>query len=94
MTVGDLISRDWVLRRMILAPDADVVKMAPAVDAVEVVRCKDCVCSGPLRDGAETLFLEHCLLCGLGRGGIVMGFSAVLPDDFCSDGIRADEVEE
>lgn len=94
MTVGDLISRDWVLRRMILAPDADVVKMAPAADAVEIVRCKDCVCSGPLRDGAENFFQEHSLLCAMGRGNEVMGFSVVLPDDFCSDGIRADEVEE
>ncbi|MGN1369960.1 MAG: DUF551 domain-containing protein [Aristaeellaceae bacterium] len=36
MSVDDMISRDWVLKRMVLAPDADVVKMAPAVEAEPV----------------------------------------------------------
>ena len=41
--MGDLIERDWVLKRMVLEPDYEVVQMAQAVDAVRVVRCKDCV---------------------------------------------------
>ena len=41
--MDDLIERDWVLKRMVFEPDYEVVQMAPAVDAVLVVRCKDCV---------------------------------------------------
>lgn len=40
--MGDLIERDWVLKNLLFDVDRDVVKMAPKVDAVEVVRCKDC----------------------------------------------------
>lgn len=35
--MDDLISREWVMKRMVLAPDADVVRMAPAVDAEPVL---------------------------------------------------------
>ena len=34
--MGELISRDWILKRMVFAPDADTVRMAPAVDAEPV----------------------------------------------------------
>lgn len=34
--MGDLIDRDWILKRMVFAPDADTVRMAPAVDAEPV----------------------------------------------------------
>ena len=37
MTMGELISRDWVLKRMVLEPDYEVVQMAPAVDAEPVI---------------------------------------------------------
>ena len=56
---------------------------APAVDAVEVVRCKDCVNMGkrpPLPKG----YREDC-------GWCVMNGHAVLPEDFCSNGETADE---
>ena len=55
----------------------------PAVDAVEVVRCKDCVNMGkrpPLPKG----YREDC-------GWCVMNGHAVLPEDFCSNGETADE---
>ena len=54
----------------------------PAVDAVEVVRCKDCVNMGkrpPLPKG----YREAC-------GWCVMNGHAVLPEDFCSNGETAD----
>ena len=54
----------------------------PAVDAVEVVRCKDCVNMGkrpPLPNG----YREDC-------GWGVMNGHAVLPEDFCSNGETAD----
>ena len=59
------------------------VDNAPAVDAVEVVRCKDCVNMGkrlPLPKG----YREDC-------GWCVMNGHAVLPEDFCSNGETADE---
>lgn len=40
--MGDLIERDWVMKRMLFVPDADTVRMAHAVDAVRVVRCREC----------------------------------------------------
>ena len=60
----------------------------PWFDAVDVVRCRDCVCAGPLKDGAEKYFQSDCLLCSMGRGDPSLGYSVVLPDDFCSDGIN------
>ena len=56
---------------------------APAVDAVEVVRCKDCVNMGkrlPLPKG----YKEGCGCC-MAHGWIVS------PEDFCSWGETADE---
>ena len=56
---------------------------APAVDAVEVVRCKDCVNMGkrpPLPKG----YKEGCGCC------MVHGW-IVSPEDFCSWGETADE---
>ena len=45
--MGDLIERDWVLKRMVLEPDYEVVKMAPAVDAEPVI-------TGETSDGYHT----------------------------------------
>lgn len=41
--MAELISRDWVLKNLLFDVDRDVVRAAPSVDAVLVVRCKDCV---------------------------------------------------
>lgn len=53
---------------------------APTVDAVEVVRCKDCVNMGKLVKG----YKEGCGCC------MVHGW-IVSPEDFCSWGETADE---
>ena len=45
--MSDLIERDWVLKRMVLAPDADTVRMAPAVGAEPVI-------TGETSDGYHT----------------------------------------
>lgn len=59
--MGDLIERDWVLKRMVLEPDYEVVQMAPAVDAE------------PVRHGRWEVFYEdwrkqlsgyQCSACG------------------------------
>lgn len=34
--MGDLIERDWVLKRMVFEPDYEVVQMAPKVEAEPV----------------------------------------------------------
>ena len=65
------------------------VKEAPAVDAVEVVRCKDCLNAMKMPECVREYFgyREDALDCGMGCG-------VVLPDDYCSKGCEADaEVE-
>lgn len=47
MTMGDLIERDWVLKRMVFEPDYEVVQMAPAVEAEQVI-------TGETSDGYHT----------------------------------------
>ena len=87
--MDDLISREALLDCM--PKDDQLMSIyvrrcicdAPAVDAVEVVRCKDCVNMGnrpPLPKG----YREDC-------GWCVMNGHAVLPEDFCSNGETADE---
>ena len=49
---------------------------APTVDAVEVVRCKDC------KYYEDVKLLPHCTLCGIMK----------CEDDFCSDGERRTDV--
>lgn len=71
-----------------------VIDDAPTVDAVEVVRCKDCLFAGQLRGGSEKYFNDTCLLCSNGRGSPSLGFSVVFPDDFCSDGEKLSYEEE
>lgn len=46
---------------------------APTVDAVEVIRCKDCVSGEP--------YLDNCIHC-------CVHDTIMLPDGFCSDGER------
>ena len=53
------------------------IENAPAVDAVEVVRCKDCI-SG------------HKQIYGVLFRCNVMGCGGLKPDDFCSYGERKD----
>jgi hypothetical protein len=57
-----------------LAVPVEAIKNAPTVDAVEVVRCKDCVDYNK----ADRYQYAHCRLCGSQRE----------EDDFCSYGER------
>lgn len=68
-----------------------IIRSAPTVEAVKVVRCKNCLAAMELKDGAKNYFQPECLLCGMGRGDPSMGYSVVLPDDFCSDGIYIEQ---
>ena len=40
--MGELIPRDWVLKNLLFDVDKDVVRAAPAVDRVKIVRCREC----------------------------------------------------
>lgn len=63
-----------------------MMNQADTVDAVEVVRCRDCKSSRPLNreNWVEGQFIDKCVWCDAHRDG-------VLPDDFCSDGERRGE---
>lgn len=75
----DLIRRDDAIRAMLeqRMPSKSVIRrvlvQVPAVDAVEVVRCKDCKNLG---------FKDFSGICNRRMIGIVK------PDDFCSYGER------
>jgi hypothetical protein len=62
--------------------DAEDVEDAPTIDAVEVVRCKDCEEYIP--------WLEGDYICG--RIGSYFGNTK--PNDFCSRGVRKTDMED
>lgn len=64
------------------------IKQLPAVDAVEVVRCKDCIYKLPLPEDRAPYYGDWVMVCALGRGDPNKGQSVVWPDDFCSEGER------
>lgn len=59
------------------------IRKQPTIDAVPVVRCKDCDYSRPLnrKDPFENTFTEGCIWCH--KHG-----DAVFENDFCSYGVR------
>ena len=77
--MGELISRDWVLKNLLFDVDRDVVRKASKVDAVEVVRCKDC----------KHYKYRMCELIGNIMDGYYHGtFDVKRSDDFCSYGVK------
>lgn len=72
----------------IMSELVSVVAAAPTIDAVAVVRCKDCRNSSRIA-GETTGAMRHCWS---GRGkNMGDGFSRVSADDFCSDGKRKEK---
>ena len=75
--MNDMISREWVLKNMLFDVDREVVRKAPAVGSVPVVRCKDCK---DYRNG----------ICGkieyIMDGYYHGTYEEKRPDDFCSYG--------
>jgi hypothetical protein len=65
------------------------VKTAPAVDAVEVVRCKDCKHSRELDKYEKILYLAECVGCT--RLSAIYHSVLMMGDDFCSYGERRAE---
>lgn len=59
----------------------DVINSVPAVDAVEVVRCKDCIGKSTWYNDAE----YGCAICGMS------GMYPKTEDGYCSYGVRKTE---
>lgn len=97
---SDLISRDTLLAeydRVHVGEPGGARKLiaeAKAVDAVEVVRCKDCVHAGAFPNNYAARRFEggmNCYLCRGDDGYGIANVSVVYPDDYCSDGVRRDK---
>lgn len=65
--------------------ECGLVQYAPTVDAVEVVRCRDCLNAMKMPESVREYFgyQEDVLDCGVGGG-------VMLPDDYCSKGCKMD----
>ena len=59
---------------------------APTVDAVHVVRCKDCLHSRELNKYEKQLYLDECVGCTY--HSLSYQDSIMMGDDFCSYGER------
>ena len=69
----------------------EYVEKAPTVDAVEVVRCKDCKYAAEIEKSyVKDLFVSGVKKCSACRGDSSYGFSEsiVSPNDFCNEGER------
>ena len=62
------------------------IENAPTVDAVEVVRCKDCLHSRELNKYEKQLYLSECVGCT--RHSVSYHDAIMMGDDFCSYGER------
>ena len=78
MKMARLISYDYIRQKALADPDSGKaivylqdISEAPTVDAVPVVRCRDC---------KHLMFSDFYGECGKGHMGVVS------PDDFCSRG--------
>ena len=68
-----------------------VVDCAPAVDAVPVVRCRDCIHAVEIeKDYIRKLFIDGTKQCELGRADMCFGYSIISNDGFCDSGERKD----
>lgn len=77
--MGDLIERDWVLKRMVFDPDYEVVQMAPKVEAEPVrhgrwERIMEFNCN-PYESEIE----EKCSICGR----FVQRYGTQPQDNYC-----------
>ena len=62
---------------------------APTVDAVEVVKCRDCIHAVEIeKDYIGALFIDGTKQCELGRGDPFFGYSIITNDGFCDSGER------
>ena len=63
----------------------------PAIDAVPVVRCKDCKYAMPITNPLILKAFGGCVrACSIWRGSLCAGLSIVYLNEYCSDGARMD----
>ena len=77
--MGEMIERDWILKRMVFAPDADTVKMAPAVDAEPVRHGRWEIVIVSTANPYESEIEEKCSLCGR----FVQRYGTQPQDNYC-----------
>lgn len=83
--MSDLVSRDWLIAEYkkrhngALSPECQIMLEAPAVDAVEVVRCKDCAYANV--ENFYNYGRVWCCMCEINVGG----------DHFCAFGERREK---
>lgn len=98
----DLISRKALLGGIQTSVEPFTVSMvyrhinnAPAVDAVPVVRCKDCKHAVEIeKNYIKKLFIDGTKECDIGRGDLYYGASIVSDDGFCDSGERRADMRE
>ena len=68
-----------------------ILETALTVDAVEVVRCRDCIHAVEIeKDYISNLFIDGTKQCELGRADTLFGYSIITNDGFCDSGERKD----
>lgn len=68
-----------------------LIEDAPTVDAVPVVRCRDCIHAVEIeKDYISALFIDGTKQCELGRADTLFGYSIITNDGFCDGGERKD----
>ena len=71
--------------------DAKQIADAPTIDAVEVVRCRDCIHAVEIeKNYISALFIDGTKQCELGRADTFFGYSIISNDGFCDSGERKD----
>ena len=91
ITVTGIRAGKDILRDILLEYRLTVLRMIeeqPTVDAVEVVRCKDCLHSRELNKYENQLYLDECVGCTY--HSLSYHDSIMTGDDFCSYGERRD----
>jgi hypothetical protein len=76
------LREDVIAGRLNVGSEGDLVDLCPTIDAVPVVRCKDC----------KHFETPYCMLCKtrIGAGYWSHDMAYRKPDDFCSYGKRKD----
>ena len=77
--MGELISRDWVLKNLLFDVDRDVVRAAPAVDADSVRYGRWKIVTVSTSNPYESEIEEKCSLCGR----FVQRYGTQPQDNFC-----------
>lgn len=67
---------------------AGILLCAPTIDAVPVVRCRECVHAKPIPDAKVNYFADGVKCCEILRGDETYGVSVVWDEGYCDDGKR------